>query len=83
MQSKPHCREEKRNNKVGGNMTTAEMKEEEPELIGKTYDELFDGDREYFSNCCGAHLNDYWLLKEICPQCFEHCKAVKEIENDH
>jgi len=71
-------------------MTREEMMEEEPELIGRTYDELcFEQDRfevgesdepkVYFSSCCGTEIKDpIHFDYQRCPDCSEGCTFEDE-----
>ena len=66
-------------------MTREEMMDEEPELIGRTYDELcFEQDRfeveesdepkVYFSACCGTEIKDpVHFDYQRRPDCGEGC----------
>ena len=64
------------------------MREEEPELISKTYDELCNEQNNeepkvYFSSCCGAKANGSDLDYMICPDCHDHCAFEDEEGVEH
>ena len=38
---------------------------------------------DYYSNCCGAFMSEYFENVDICPECHEHCAKLTEEELEY